>query len=99
MIKDVRGVFASKPEKLNNFFCFVLQSTLFHNFSPHSSPSALYTFCSAHTTAGKRRQTLFGDGSGDPNPGSIEAVGGSHLPIQCLLHMGEQEEACLYQFW
>ena len=42
---------------------------------------------------------FFGDGSGDPNPGGIEAVGGSHLPIQGLLHMGEQEEACLYQFW
>ena len=42
---------------------------------------------------------FFGDGSGDPNPGGIEAVGGSHLPIQGLLHMEEQEEACLYQFW
>ena len=54
---NLRGVLDSKPEKLNNFFCFV---TLFHNFSQHSSPSALYTFCSAHTTAGKRRRTLFG---------------------------------------
>ena len=37
-------------------------------------------------------ERFFSDGGGDPTPGGIEAVGGSSVPLQGLLHTWEQEE-------
>ena len=68
----------------------VLQHTLFFNFSPPSYPLAFYTFGSPLTVllleVGSER--FFGHGSGDPDPGSFEAVSISSVPNQGLLHVG-----------
>ena len=97
-MNDIRGVFDSKPEKLITFFVLFYSLLYFLTFLRIVPFQLCKLFAALIPLPERGGKHFLGDGSGDPNPGGIEAVGGSHLPIQGLLHMGKQQEACLYQF-